>query len=232
MNLHYQPDFTDQSTVLSGEESYHVTTVLRKKIGDVIYITDGLGSLFHCKLTSVHPERSEIRILKASKIEKQKPSVHLLISVLKTSERMEWLTEKAVELGVASVTFYVSDRTERKNLNTAKLSKIAISAIKQSGRCWLPAISGPVSFHEAINLDHSQKFVASLATEPLTSLFEHCSLIESTAILIGPEGDLTPDEIEMAQDKSFIPVTLGKYTLRSETAALAALQTVMVAGAH
>lgn len=198
----------------------------------MIYITDGLGSLFHCKLTSVHPERSEIRILKASKIEKQKPSVHLLISVLKTSERMEWLTEKAVELGVASVTFYVSDRTERKNLNTAKLSKIAISAIKQSGRCWLPAISGPVSFHEAINLDHSQKFVASLATEPLTSLFEHCSLIESTAILIGPEGDLTPDEIEMAQDKSFIPVTLGKYTLRSETAALAALQTVMVAGAH
>lgn len=232
MNLHYQPDFTDQSTVLSGEESYHVTTVLRKQIGDVIYITDGLGSLFHCKLTAVHPERSEIRILKASKIEKQKPSVHLLISVLKTSERMEWLTEKAVELGVASVTFYVSDRTERKNLNPAKLSKIAISAIKQSGRCWLPAISGPVSFHEAINLDHSQKFVASLATEPLTSLFEHCSLIESTAILIGPEGDLTPDEIEMAQDKSFIPVTLGKYTLRSETAALAALQTVMVAGAH
>ena len=232
MNLQFQPDFTDESTTLSGEESHHVCTVLRKKAGDEVFVTNGLGKIFHCRLSKVHPEHCLLQVLSSETQEKTKPSVHLLISILKTSERMEWLTEKAVELGASSLTFYVSDRTERKNINIGKLSKVAISAIKQSGRSWLPNISGPVTLLEALNINCPQKFVASLADDHKVSLFKSLKINEPSALLIGPEGDLTPMEMQLAQDHGFAPVTLGKYTLRSETAALAALQTTMISDSH
>jgi 16S rRNA (uracil1498-N3)-methyltransferase len=232
LNLQYQPDFTDQSTGLSGEESYHVCTVLRKKAGDEIFVTNGQGKIFHCQLSDVHPGHCTLQVNGSESQDKPVPAVHLLVSILKTSERMEWLTEKAVELGVASLTFYVSDRTERKNINPGKLSKVAISAIKQSGRCWLPDITGPVTFLEALYINHPQKFVASLEQDHRTSLFQNFRVNEASAVLIGPEGDFTPREMKMSLDKGFVPVTLGKYTLRSETAALAALMTVTLASRH
>lgn len=143
---------------------------------------------------------------------------------------MEWLTEKAVELGVAAITFYTSDRTERKNINTAKLSKVAVSAIKQSGRAFLPTISGSAKFQDIITLNYPQKFVASLVKEHKTNLFNAFKKQGQTAILIGPEGDFTPEEMKLVINAGFIPVTLGHFTLRSETAALAALHTIVVAG--
>jgi 16S rRNA (uracil1498-N3)-methyltransferase len=232
LNLQFEPDFTEQSAWLSREESHHVSTVLRKKTGDEIFVTDGRGKIFRCRLTEVRSNKCTLQVEHTMLQEKSEPTVNLFISVLKTSERMEWLTEKTVELGVEAITFYVSDRTERRNINTSKLSKVAVSAIKQSGRALLPIVSGPIKFQDAINMNYPQKFVASLMKEHGTDLFSAFKKPQQTAILIGPEGDFTPDEMKMALNAGFKPVTLGSFTLRSETAALAALQTLIVAGSR
>ena len=137
---------------------------------------------------------------------------------------MEWLVEKSTEIGVTGIHFFISSRTERKLINLNKLNHIAIAAIKQSGRYWLPEITNPTSYTEVLQGKHQNKFVASLYGADTPALKNCCSGVTSASILIGPEGDFTEEEINQAIQHGFKPVSLGKFTLRAETAGLVATQ--------
>lgn len=211
---------------MSPEESHHVLDVLRKIKGDSILVTNGVGDLFQCRITSILVKQCEVIIENFQHFERPGNEIQLGISVLKTSERMEWLVEKATEIGVQCIQFFVSDRSERKNLNLNKLIHVAIGAMKQSGRCWLPKISGPLKFKEILSTDCPHKFIACLEEIKPVPLLQASRGSQSSMILIGPEGDFTNQEMQLARSLGFRPVTLGQYTLRSETAALVAIQTL------
>ena len=229
MNLQFEPDFSEHSIELSAEESHHVRTVLRKNTGDLLHITNGKGGYFRCQITGVTAKKCQIQIEKHQQFTRP-AEVCLAISVLKTSERMEWLVEKATEIGATSIRFFLSTRTERKNINLEKLTHTAIGALKQCGRFWLPTISGPERFTDLITERFDQKFIATLSGEQSKNLIQACIPGKATCVLIGPEGDFTEEEKTAAMEHQFHPVTLGEYTLRAETAGLVAIHSVVAAG--
>lgn len=145
---------------------------------------------------------------------------------------MEWLVEKATEIGVSSIIFFTSERTERKNINLKKLQNISIAAIKQSGRCWLPNITEPLPYREILETDINNKWICTLSTADQQHLKNVTCNPGKVCVLIGPEGDFTPTEVQHAFDKGFKPVMLGKFTLRAETAGLIAVQTLLQKGSN
>ena len=229
MNLQFEPDFSENSTELSPEESHHVRTVLRKKSGDLLHITNGKGGYFQCRITEVTGKKCLI-LIEQKEQHIQPINICLAISVLKTSERMEWLIEKATEIGVTSIRFFLSMRTERKNLNLEKLHHVAVGALKQCGRLWLPDLRGPERFTEVLETTADQKFIATLSGHSTPHLIQICKPKQPACILIGPEGDFSEDEVKRATEQGFKSVTLGDYTLRAETAGLVAVQNIVTSG--
>lgn len=139
---------------------------------------------------------------------------------------MEWLVEKATEIGVHSIKFFVATRTERKNLNTEKLRNISISAIKQSGRCWLPELSEPLPIRDILKIDLPEKFIASFSDKNQVNSLQ-LKDSKPCCIMVGPEGDFTEDELNQAFQCGFKSVKLSNFTLRSETAGLIAVHELL-----
>lgn len=210
-------DFT-----IEGEEAGHISRVLRKKAGDHFLVTDGIGKGYKAEIVEIGKNDISARILEEIKGDFEiKTQVHLVVAPTKNIDRFEWLIEKAVELGVSEITPIICDRSERKIVNIERMNKLALSAMKQSGRFILPKVN------EAIKLD---KF----KTEAELKLIAHCEesdkielnqlpVSKSTTILIGPEGDFSPKEIEKAKSENYQPISLGKSRLRTETAAIYAV---------
>ena len=230
MNLHYDQEFNEHSSRISEEEAHHLLNVLRKKTGDTIFITNGKGSVFQCRISSLDKKGCSVSIEKTTFYPTVQPEINLFISVLKTSERMEWLVEKATEIGVSSIGFFISARTERKNVNLNKLNNIAIAAIKQSGRCWLPRITGPHPISEILETEIGSKWICTLS-DPAPPFLKNVPIeTNNVCVLVGPEGDFSAEEEKAAFTHGFKPVTLGKFTLRAETAGLVAVQTLIDRG--
>ena len=139
---------------------------------------------------------------------------------MKTSERMEWMVEKLTEIGITSLTFLLTANIERKAINMDRLEKTAISAIKQSGRVWLPELRGPIKFSELITRASGHRFIASAGHKDAQRLIDRIPANDEHLVLIGPEGDFNEQEFNQAIEAGFLPVSLGNATLRTETAAV------------
>ncbi len=217
----YSPDI-ETTGELPETESAHCCRVLRMKEGDTIYVTDGKGHRFECVILNAHPKHTSVEILTTEEI---KPwwgfQLELCVAPSKNMDRMEWLVEKAVEIGVNKIILMKCQRSERKTLRIDRLEKIAISAMNQSLKANMTEIEGPISFKELISDDFSGFKCLGYCDDayPLRSFAAEYKG-GNVRILIGPEGDFSPEEVEMAVKKGYMPVTFGGSRLRLETAAL------------
>lgn len=210
-------DFT-----LSVEESKHCVRVLRKKTGDTINITNGLGKLIHAEITNASPKGCEFVVLEEQVIAKTSAPLHIAIAPTKNIDRFEFFLEKATEIGIQTITPVICDHSERKIIKPERLQKLLISASKQSKNFHFPTLNPLSSFQELIAKDKSkQKFIAHCAEDKKLALNDF-TIKTPTTILIGPEGDFSAQEIEIALANNYNAVTLGNTRLRTETAGIVA----------
>ncbi|PQB04349.1 16S rRNA (uracil(1498)-N(3))-methyltransferase [Aureitalea marina] len=227
MQLFYQPDIDDsQSEVhFDKEESRHLIRVLRKKVGDSLSVTDGKGGLFTVEVTLADDKRSQGRIVRVSKQAKPDATLEIGIAPTKLNDRMEWFLEKSTEIGIHTISPIICDRSERRILKLARMERIIVSAAKQSLKHIFPKIQDQLSFEEYIKKDwpvNTQLFIAHCGESPRKLLNDQLQTGRPVVVLIGPEGDFTPKEVDLALKVGFEPVSLGKSRLRTETAGIVA----------
>ncbi len=224
VQLFYAPDFTPDQPILPDEEARHALKVLRLELGSLIHITDGKGNLYVTKIVSSDLKKPRFQVQQTqSEMGKRDYKIHMAVAPTKNPDRTEWLVEKCVELGVDVISFIQCDRSERKHFKTDRLEKIAVSAMKQSLKMYLPEIRDMISFDKFVtNQTAEQKFIGYLDNEKKYYLSELAKPGLSYCMLIGPEGDFSPKEVELALLHGFQPVSLGESRLRTETAAMAA----------
>jgi len=230
MQLFYNANIAENDTELSfhKEESKHITKVLRKQNGDIIHITNGKGWLFKAELTHTDIKHCTVRIIEKTKQQKHNYKLHLAVAPTKMNDRYEWFLEKVTELGIDTITPIICDNSERKIIKPERFKRIILSAVKQSLQCYLPELNAPVDFKTFIaQQDAQQKFIAHCDDTSKRSLKSQLQPNQDYLILIGPEGDFSSNEITLALQHKFIPVTLGDTRLRTETAALAAVHSVV-----
>ena len=223
MQLFFAPDVSENLHTLPESESKHLIRVLRKKVDDEIHLTDGMGNLYRMRIQDANPKRCVLNFLsKDFHANQLKRDIHVAISPIKSSDRMEWFVEKATEVGISSITPILCDRSERKKINVDRLEKVVISAMKQSNRFHLPTVHPMHLLEDFIQKDSSDnKLVAHCLPDNRKELHQ-LQLGSSVSILIGPEGDFHPTEIEKAIQHGYQPVSLGSARLRTETAGIVA----------
>lgn len=219
MNLpmFYTPDLSANSITLDEETSKHIS-VLRLQPGQQIALTDGKGRLAQVAITDNNRKKVKVAVEEINVKEKRKFTAAIAISLIKNPSRFEWFLEKATEIGVDEIYPMLCRRTEKEKFRSDRLQHILISAMLQSQQVWMPVLAEPQKFESITGLDASQKFVAHCMPTQKQDLNEHTLTEGRRLLLIGPEGDFTEEEIELASQKKFIPVTLGENRLRTETA--------------
>lgn len=226
MHLFYTPEIQlkDETFVLSEDESKHCVRVLRLQLGDQIVLINGVGGWFEAEIVDAHPKRTSVKILSLIDNFKQRNHyLHIAIAPTKSIERIEWFLEKATEIGIDEITPILCAHSERKDLKIDRLSKRITAAMKQSLKAYHPKLNELTPYVDFIqNIDSKQKFIAHCAEGEKAHLKAVLQIPSSCTILIGPEGDFSPKEIQSAIQHDFIPISLGKTRLRTETAALAA----------
>ena len=227
MQLFYSKDISSSGfCTLDAEESRHAVRVLRMREGDAIHVTDGCGNLYQCRIVQADDHACVVEVAEQEfSIPNSQSSIHLAVAPTKNPARMEWLVEKAVEIGVGEITLLLCDHSERTFLKTERLEKLAVSAMKQSLHLTLPRINPAVSLREWVGAQaNGQKFIAHCeADKPRMPLAAALQPGMDAVVLIGPEGDFSEEEIALALDCGFQPVSLGPSRLRTETAALYAV---------
>lgn len=228
MHLFYTPDI--QLKQLPDEEAGHCVRVLRLKEGDSIALTDGKGVFYCAAITSATSKKCTYEIVETHPMERLwKPSIAVAVAPTKNMERMEWLVEKMTELGVDDIIPILCAHSERKILKPERLVKIAVSAMKQSVKPFLPHIHSMIPFSELMKTPFDgQKFIAHCYKDQKLDLKKAYTPFNNVLILIGPEGDFSEEEVDRALKQGYTPVSLGNSRLRTETAALAACHTIHV----
>lgn len=230
MQLFYNAELIDQSTFrFDKNESTHIIKVLRKKNGDILYITNGLGYLFEAEIILDDTRNCEVKIIKKTFFERALFHTHIAIAPTKMNDRLEWFVEKAIEIGVQEITPIICDNSERKVLKIERIQKIAIAAMKQSLQYYLPKINEPIAYQKFMQQDFVETNLYIAHCEEDTDKKHLYNLIDrqtKNIVLIGPEGDFSDKEISLAKSKNFQPVSLGNNRLRTETAALVAVHTI------
>ena len=227
----FAPDLTPTATTyqLSEEESKHAVRVLRMGTGDAVELVDGHGGLYAAAIAEANIKRCRLHIIHYKLITPRSYFTHIAVAPTKNLDRMEWFLEKAVEIGVERISFLRCARSERRELKLERLEKIALSALKQSGQAWLPQLDEMTDFSAFVDgIAPETAFIAHLEAGERTDLAQVVAAQPKCCVLIGPEGDFTPAEIELALSKGLRPVTLGTSRLRTETAALAAVFTAHI----
>ncbi|REJ81768.1 MAG: 16S rRNA (uracil(1498)-N(3))-methyltransferase [Bacteroidetes bacterium] len=227
MELFYVEASVRSEIELSSEESKHLIKVLRYKKGDRVLVTDGKGNM-HVAEIAIDDIKTCVlnRGDKIPGIHKHPYSLHIAIAPTKNTDRLEWFVEKATEIGVDRISLIICSHSERKEMKTARLEKIAISALKQSMSAYKPEISECQDFNTFIqSCREKQRYICSMDAEEL--LIKRYLKGEDTVILIGPEGDFNKDEIMQAGRHGFFPVSLGPSRLRTETAALLSVASIL-----
>jgi 16S rRNA (uracil1498-N3)-methyltransferase len=230
MQLFYNPTIneTQQSFVFDKEESKHIIKVLRKKESDILHVTNGLGFLFKTEITIASDNKCTVKIVSFEKQEAPKFHLHLAVAPTKMNERYEWFLEKATEIGIQEITPIICEHSERKVVKTDRFQKILESAMKQSLHYYLPKLNEPISIKDFIKQKQSgQLFIAHCDETDKKSLKNELKANQDVTLLIGPEGDFSVKEIQLAIDNNFIPVSLGTTRLRTETAAIVACHSVV-----
>jgi 16S rRNA (uracil1498-N3)-methyltransferase len=219
------------ATELPADEAVHAARVLRLTTGDEVMLLDGCGTFYRAEVTTVNPRRCQYRIVETLP---QQPAwtghLHLAIAPTKMMERMEWLAEKATEIGFDELSLIDCRFSERHVVKTERIERIVAAAMKQSRKAWKPKVNGMVTLQQFIGQHASgHRYIAHCYDEvPRTSLFNElmkapATASEETVVLIGPEGDFAIDEVRQAIAAGFTSVDLGRSRLRTETAGLAAV---------
>lgn len=231
MRLFYSPNIANEKA-LSEDESRHAIKVLRLKEGDKIEILDGVGATYIAEIIDANAKKCEVNIVEKIKHPKPLYSIEIVVSPTKNADRIEWFLEKATEIGISKLTLIQAERTERKKVRIDRLEKIAISAMKQSKTHFLPEISELKILNDVLeSLFDGQRFIAHCIEDEKQHLMTQMLPEGKYQILIGPEGDFTQEEIDLAISKGFKPITLGENRLRTETAALYACTTASIVNA-
>ena len=230
MQLFYNSEINSTTTqfVFDKIESRHIVKVLRKSEGDILYITNGNGQLFTAEIILANDKKCNVTIIET--IEKLKPwnyYLHIAIAPTKNNDRLEWFLEKATEIGIDEITPIICKHSERKVIKEERLEKVLISAMKQSLKFQLPKLNPATSFVDFIGQElDGDLFIAHCEETDKKSFKKELRSKQRITILIGPEGDFSTKEIELAMLKKYIPVSLGESRLRTETAGVIAVQSV------
>ncbi len=234
----YVPDAANQ-VELPAEEATHALRVLRLKGGDEIFLMDGEGSFFRAEVTAASSKRCLYEIKEEMPQQRAwKGHIHLAIAPTKMMERIEWMAEKATEIGFDELSFLNCQFSERKVVKTPRIDKIVISAVKQSHKAWKPVVNELVSFKEFIQTPRpGRKFICHCYEEvEKKDFFTEISGIQNAdapvadiTVLVGPEGDFSIDEVRLALENGYESVSLGTSRLRTETAGLVAVHMAHIA---
>ncbi len=227
----FAPDI-ERTLSLPESDSQHCVRVLRRRPGDIVEVIDGCGNTYTCRLVDAHSKHASVEIIE-KRVQPLPWNYNITIAVAPTKlmDRMEWMVEKLVELGVNRIVPLLCEHSERKEIKTERLEKIAVSAMKQSLKATMPIIDPMTPIKEfASSLDNDvDKFVAYCdKTIERVLLSQAIEQNRDTVVLIGPEGDFSPSEIEMLLGNGFKPVSLGDCRLRTETAAVNACDTIHI----
>lgn len=222
---------------LDEDNSRHIVQVLRMKTGEPLLLTDGKGALLRGVIGEAHKKKCIVQVQHAGRQSGPSRKIAIAISLLKNANRFEWFLEKATEIGVSQIIPLLCERTEKQHFRQDRMKNILVSAMLQSQQSWLPELQAPVAFAQvAGNPAEERRFIAHCLEEekislsaalaptgmPAASALAGITPAVDTIILIGPEGDFSPKEIELALQNKFLPVTLGATRLRSETAGMVA----------
>ncbi len=216
--IFYSKECTSDASVLTlpESESRHCIKVLRKTIGDEIQIINGKGGHYTAKIIEDHHKKCVVEVISRTEHTAQNEIIHVAMAIPKNAERLEWFVEKATELGITKLTLLNCRHSERKKINETRLEKIVISAVKQSQRYFLPEIEGPVDFGQFVNKNQKGYIAHCYAGQKIQA----DAISACLPILIGPEGDFSKEEIDLATKTGYEPLELSKNRLRTETAAL------------
>lgn len=231
MELFFQENLLESTTEIkfSTEESRHISKVLRKKTGDAITVTNGKGLEWKGEIT-VLDTRNTLATKTATIFHKKaKSNLHIAIAPTKSNDRIEWFLEKATEIGITHITPILCNHSERRNIKSERFEKILIGALKQSNQFHLPKLNSLTYFSDFVSsYSADNKFIAHCREGNKSNLSSYNSLSKDVLILIGPEGDFSREEVELAMENDFLPIALGSQRLRTETAGIVACQTVVI----
>lgn len=232
MHLFYQPD--SNLYELDEEEARHSSKVLRLNSGDIIYVTNGRGTLQKCVL-NIHGKKAGYEVLESRTIARRPFSITLAVAPTRKAERNEWMVEKMTEIGVERIDFLVTEHTNADTMNRVvnltRLNRIAAAAMKQSQQHYMPAISVGNKFEKYVQeVGSGEKLIAYVPEHNrVEHVFSKVKKEVATTLLIGPEGDFSEKEVSLAQSLGFVTVSLGPTRLRTETAAVAGCHAINLA---
>lgn len=223
----YQPNLSGTEITLSEDESKHCVRVLRMQEGDFLYLADGLGNRAKAHITDTNPKKCVLEITHSEQLPKTFPyELTIALAPTKNMERIEWFIEKAVECGISNIAFIETTNGERAKINMERCHKIAVSAMKQSKQWHLPTIQPIIKLNDFVITQAAETKLIAWCETDKTAFIQPYVKGSSICILVGPEGDFTAQETELAKANGFIPVSLGQSILRTETAALFACMSV------
>lgn len=227
MHIFYTPDISGKIYTLNEDESKHCVRVLRLEQGEEITLVDGRGGFFTAEITDPNPKRCAVKVIKSElNFGLRNFQVNVAIAPTKNIERIEWFLEKATEIGIKRVTPLLCRYSERKEIKADRLEKVMVSAMKQSLKAYLPQLDPMTKFDDFISQPFvGQKFIAHCDEQHRDLLKKMVIPNQNYLILIGPEGDFSSEEIELAIKAGFHPVSLGNSRLRTETAGVVACHT-------
>lgn len=228
MHIFYTPIISVQNHTLDETESKHCIRVLRLTKGDEIILVDGRGGWVTATIEDPNPKRCAVKVVNEMlNFGQRNFSIHIAIAPTKNIDRTEWFLEKATEIGIGRVTPLLCHHSERKDIKADRLEKVMISAMKQSLKAYLPQLDEMTKFTDFVQQPFDgQKFIAHCEEQHRELLKNVAKPGENCLILIGPEGDFSPEEIDMAIKAGFQPVSLGESRLRTETAGVVACHTI------
>jgi len=223
MAIFYQENIDDLK--LSETEAHHAVKVLRKKAGDEIQLVNGKGLLVNAEITIADKKSCEYKIIQSTQFEEPRPNVHIAIAPTKNMDRYEWFAEKAVEIGVSEITPILTENSERKKLKLDRLQNILVSGMKQSKNYFLPKLNELTAFSDFMKpVKETQKYIAHCETEENQHLIKRLNTNNDILVMIGPEGDFSSNEIQLAIKAGFKECSLGASRLRTETAGVVACE--------
>lgn len=231
MQLFFLPVISGKKFSLPEKEAKHCAKVLRLTPGDTIWITSGEGNLFEAVITKIAAREVAVEIIKEHKeFEKRDYFLHIAIAPTKNIDRFEWFIEKATEIGVDEITPIISEHSERRNLRNDRIEKVVIAAMKQSLKAYKPQFNPMVRFGQFLeNLNFKgEKYIATCLDTPKESINQLYKSGRDVLIFIGPEGDFSKEEMEMAIREGFRAISLGKSRLRTETAGVTACYAINI----
>ena len=228
MNLFYAKNITPPVFELPEEESKHIIRVLRKNIGDRLTVTNGSGNFYDCIIVNANPKKCTLEIVETSDDNYNRDYyLHIAIAPTKNISRFEWFLEKCTEIGIDEISPMITYNSERREVKIPRLEKVIISAMKQSLKATLPILNEAISFKNIINTTFAgEKYIAWIDDTVDITLVNLYTKGKDALVLIGPEGDFSPEEVKLAVDKGFKPISLGKSRLRTETAGIVACNTI------